>query len=286
MMGMFRKRPRVSSPGPRHNQWKGPRVGKETEVKPIRTMARWKTVIRWGGAMAIVGAMAWVAAVGVQQAGPFFRELLEIRTVTVDGLHRVSRREILDLSGVKPGMPIHHVLTSAVKARLEAHPWIKEVGVERVPLHEVRISVVERKPAVVVRAGGENFLGDKEGRVLARLMQTDDGALPMVTGVDPKRLLRGDAAVRQAVAAGVELARLMGLAYEGRLHVNAADPEDLVASVRGVQFHFGEDGLGDQWQRFQQVMPAVKTLNFDGSSDGANDVDLRYENRVVVRERG
>jgi cell division protein FtsQ len=236
--------------------------------------------------MAIVGAMAWAATVAGPQAGPFFRELLEIHTVSVYGLHRVDRQELLDLAGVKPGMPIHHVLTSAVKARLEAHPWIKEAEVVRVPLHEVRITVVERKPAVVVRAGGENFLGDKEGRVLARLAQTDDGSLPMVTGIDSKKLLRGDEAVRQAVAAGVELARLMGLTYEGRLHVNAADPENLIASVRGVRFHFGEDGLGDQWQRFQQVMPAMKLLDFDGAGDGASDVDLRYENRVVVRERG
>lgn len=286
MRDMFRKRPRVSSPGPRKNQWKDSRMGRETEVKRTRTLAGWKTVVRWGGAITAVGVTMWAITVGVQQAGPFLRELLEIRTVTVDGLHRVDRQEILDLAGVKPGMPIHHVLTSAVTARLEAHPWIKEAVVARVPLHELRISVVERTPAVVVRAGGENFLGDKEGRVLARLAQTDDGSLPMVTGIDPKKLLRGDEAVLQAVAAGVELARLMGLAYEGRLHVNAADPENLVASVRGVQFHFGEDGLGDQWQRFQQVMPVVKMLNFDGAGDGANDVDLRYENRVVVRERG
>lgn len=286
MMGMFRKRPRVSSPGPRENQWKGPRTGQEQEVKRTRTLGGWKTVIRWGGAMAFVGAMTWVGTVGVQKAGPFLRQLLEIRTVTVDGLHRVDRKEILDLAGVKPGMPIHHVLTSAVKVRVEAHPWIKKAVVERVPLHEVRITVVERKPAVVVRAGGENFLGDKEGHVLVRLGHSDDGSLPMVTGIDPKKLLRGDEAVRQAVAAGVELARLMGLAYEGRLHVNAADPENLVASVRGVQFHFVENDLGDQWQRFQQVIPAMRTLSFDGAGDGANDVDLRYENRVVVRERG
>lgn len=286
MMGMFRKRPRVSPPSPRKNQWKGLRAGQQTEVKRTHILAGWKTLIRWGGAMVVVGAMAWAGTVGVQQAGPFLRQLLEIHTVTVDGLHRVDRKEILDLAGVKPGMPIHHVLTSAVKMRVETHAWIKEAVVERVPLHEVRIAVVERKPAVVVRAGGENFLGDKEGHVLVRLGHSDDGTLPMVTGVDPKKLLRGDEAVRQAVAAGVELARLMGLAYEGRLHVNAADPENLVASVRGVQFHFGEDGLGDQWLRFQQVIPVMKTLNFDGAGDGVSDVDLRYENRVVVRERG
>ena len=190
-MGMFRKRARASSiVEPRKNQWKGPRMEQEAEVKRARNLAGWKTIIRWGGVMAFVGSIAWAGTMGMQQAGPFLRELLEIHTVTVDGLHRVDRKEILDLAGVKPGMPIHHVLTSAVKARVEAHPWIKEAIVERVPLHEVRISVAERKPAVVIRAGGENFLGDKEGRVLARLAKTDDGSLPMVTGIDSKKLLQ------------------------------------------------------------------------------------------------
>lgn len=286
MMGMFRKRPPVSSSRPRKNQWKESHTGQEIEVKRTKALAGLKTIVQWGGAMTFVGVMAWLGAVAVQQEWPFLRQLLEIHTVAVDGLHRVDREEILDLAGVKPGMPIHHVLTSAVKARVEAHPWIKEAVVERVPLHEVRIAVVERKPAVVVRAGGENFLGDKEGHVLVRLGDLDDGSLPMVTGIDVEKLLRGDGAVRQAVTTGVELAWLMGLTYEGRLHVNAADPENLVATVRGVQFHFGEDGLGDQWQRFQQVVPAMRTLNFDGAGDGPSDVDLRYKNRVVVRERG
>jgi cell division protein FtsQ len=92
--------------------------------------------------------------------------------------------------------------------------------------------------------------------------------------------------VRQAVVSGIELARLMGQAYQGRLQVNASNPTDLVASVRGVQFHFGEGVIGDQWERFQQVRPVVKTLSFDGDGDGASDVDLRYENRIIVRERG
>jgi len=30
----------------------------------------------------------------------------------------------------------------------------------------------------------------------------------------------------------------------------------------------------------------LKTLTFDGQGHGANEVDLRYENRVIVRERG
>ena len=139
-MGMLRKRRRVPSEGPRKNQWKDPRMGQEAEVKRTRTLAGWKTIIRWGSAMAVGGAMLWGATVGVQQAGPFLQQLLEIRTVTVDGLHHVDRQELLDLAGVKPGMPIHHILTSAVKARVEAHPWIKEAEIARVPFSSSTMS--------------------------------------------------------------------------------------------------------------------------------------------------
>jgi cell division protein FtsQ len=53
-----------------------------------------------------------------------------------------------------------------------------------------------------------------------------------------------------------------------------------------VQFQFGDEAVGEQWERFQRVKPTLKTLNFDGRSRGANEVDLRYENRIIVRERG
>jgi cell division protein FtsQ len=223
---------------------------------------------------------------GVQHFGPFLARLLEIQEVTVEGVRRIDKQEVLDLIKLKPGIPLHHVVLSGIEERVESHPWIKEATAVRVPFHELHISVIERVPTAVVRAGSENVLSDAEGHVLARLAQEDDDSLPLVTGVDLKGLLRGDEAVRQTVVSGIELAKLVGQTYEGRLQINAANPENLVASVRGVRFYFGEGSVGDQWDRFQRVKPAVKTLAFDEGGDGANDVDLRYDNRVVVRERG
>jgi cell division protein FtsQ len=242
--------------------------------------------MRWSGVLAGAALIGWAIVMGVQHSGPFLERLLEIKEVTVDGVRRIDKQEVIDLVKLKAGTPLHHVVLSGIKGRVESHPWIKQAEVARVPFHELRISVIERVPTAVVRAGSENFLSDEEGHVLAPLSQADDDSLPMVTGVDLKGLLRGDEAVRRAIVSGIELAKLVGLAYEGRLQVNAANPSNLVASIRGVRFHFGEGAIGDQWDRFQQVKPAVKTLDFDGYGDGANDVDLRYENRVVVRERG
>jgi len=233
-----------------------------------------------------VAVIGWAVAMGAQYAGPFLERVLEIQEVTVVGVRRIAKQEVLSLVKVKPGTPLHHVVLSGIKARVESHPWIKEATVSRVPFHELHVSVIEHTPAAVVRAGSRNFLTDGEGHVLMALGQEDDGSLPLVTGVDPRGLLHGDEAVRRVIVSGIELAQLVGQTYEGRMQISAANPDNLVAFVRGVRFHFGEGSVGDQWDRFQQVKPAVKTLGFDGDGDGAGAVDLRYENRVVVRERG
>ncbi|MGQ0555306.1 MAG: cell division protein FtsQ/DivIB [Nitrospiraceae bacterium] len=283
----FLGRKRRSSPvEPRKNQWKDPqgeRAGREAQ---LGTTARRKTLTRWAGVIISTVLVAGGIVMSVKYAGPALQSLLEIKTITIEGGHHIDRQKVLDLAKVKSGTGLHLIVTSVIKEQVESHPWVKEADVTRVPFHELRISLVERKPAAVIRADSQNFLTDAEGHVLTRLGQTDDDALPLVTGIDSKELLEETESVRQVIASGIELAHLVGQTFEGRLQVNAENPSNLIALVQGVRFQFGEATVGEQWERFQRVKPTLKTLNFDGRGRGANEVDLRYENRIVVREGG
>lgn len=276
--------------GPRQNQWKGARSNQaESQNRVARraqVVAKGRQLVRSAAIGAGVILAAWGLVAGVQYASPMLQRLLEIKTVTVEGVHQIGRQELVDRLALKPGTPLHHIVTTTMKERVESHPWVKEAVITRVPFHELRISVVERKPAAIVHANSENFLSDEEGHVLARLGSDDNVMFPMVTGLDSRELLRGDADVRHAVKSGIELARLVGQTIDGRLQVNAANPANLVASVRGVQFQFGQDAVSEQWERFQRIKPSLKTVTFDGHGRGGNEIDLRYENRVIVRERG
>lgn len=289
-MRTFGERKSARPTGPRKNQWRGPRTGEATsqrvEARRAKTAAAWKRRLRLAGLLVGAVFVGWGLVTAVKYSGPFMKRLLEIRTVTVEGIHQIHKQEVIDLAGLKPGAALHHIITSSIKLQVESHPWVKEAVVTRVPFHELRISIVERKPAAIVRVGTENFLSDEGGHVLARLGQADNEALPMVTGIDLKRFMQGEGGVRQAIVSGIELAKLVGHTYEGRLQINAANPLNLVASVRGVQFQFGQEAVDEQWERFQRVKPTLKTLNFDGRGRGAHEVDLRYENRIIVRERG
>ena len=285
-MRFLGKKRRPPPAGPRKNQWKDSQ-GERAAKNAIRTKtARRKALARWIGVMTGMAFVAWFIVMGVKYSGPALQMLLEIKIITVEGVHHIDKQKVLDLAKVKPGIALHHIVTRVMKEQLESHPWIKEAEVTRVPFHELRISLVERIPAAIIRTDSQNFLTDAEGHVLTRLGQTDNDALPLVTGIDSKGLLEGTESVRKVIASGIELAQLMGQTFEGRLQVNAENPSNLVALVQGMRFQFGEEAVGEQWERFRRVKPTLKTLNFDGHGRRANEVDLRYGNRIVVREGG
>lgn len=285
-MRLFKKKRPARPPGPRKNEWKDPQGERAMkEARRIRAAKR-SALVRWVGmGTSMVCAAVLIGIVGTY-SGPALQQLLEIKTITVDGVYHLDKQQVLDLARVKPGVPLHHIVTTVIKEQVEAHPWVKAAEVTRVPFHELRISVSERKPAAIVRAESQNFLCDEDGHVLNKLGQLDDEALPLVTGIELPGLMQGTESVRHAVVSGIELARVVGQSFEGRLQVLADNPSNLVALAQGVRFQFGDEALKDQWERFRRVKSTLKSRNFDRLGRSVSEVDLRYENRIIVREGG
>ncbi len=285
-MRLFKKKHRPKAPGPRKNEWKNPQGDRAMkETKRLRTEKR-STLVRWAKVVTSTVCAAVLIGVAATYSGPALQDLLEIKTISVEGLYHLDKKQVLELAKVRPGAPLHHIVTSAIQEQVEAHPWVKTAEVTRVPFHELRISVSERKPAVIVRTESQNFLCDEDGHVLNRLGQLDNEALPLVTGIDLPGLVQGTDSVRHAVVSGIELARVVGESFDGRLHVLADNPSNLVALVQGMRFQFGDEALKEQWERFRRVKSTLKAQNFDGLGRNVREVDLRYENRIIVREGG
>jgi cell division protein FtsQ len=285
----MRKRPE-KQPGYRTNAWKGPRAAQSMDerqrARRAKRLARCRKALRMSGWVAGAAALGWMAVLLLQQIGPMLQRGLEIRHISVVGMHQVTKQEVLDRLALKKGLSQHQVSLSYLAERLRRHPWIKEATVERLPLHELRVTLLERKPAAIVRIGSEQVLTDEEGFILARLGAQDEMTLPLLTGVDGILWAQGDLRMKQRIQSAVELARWMARDLDGRIEIDVAHPVNLVASAKGVRFYFGSDALKDQWERFMKVKSAFKTPVPDGRRHEGQDVDLRYDNRVIVRERG
>ena len=221
-----------------------------------------------------------------REIGPLTREWFLVRSVSVNGLHHVTRKEVIGRLALKPDTALYSINPTWLADRVKTHPWIKDATVVLKPLHEIHIDIVEREPAVVVRTLAENLLTDAEGVLLARLGSSDDPTLPILSGVDGKRLAQGKAEDRRPVQVGAALARMVAQTTGGRPDINVGNLNNLVVEVQGVTFQFSESSMNQQWSRFLKMRPALRDVAFDGEGARANEIDLRFADRGIVRGRG
>jgi cell division protein FtsQ len=279
----------VPAIGPRLNQWKGARAtqisDQHQQARRERLHTRGRRALRVGQWIVGLAALGWGLTVVTREMGPVLQGWLEIREVEVEGIHHVTKPEVLERLVLKPGMGLHQVSTAFLVERVLTHAWIKEATIERRPPHLLHVTVLERTPAAIIRTGTDHWLSDENGYLLAKLGRQDDQTLPLLIGLDPQPLQRGEAGVRTAVQSGVVLAKLIANTLGGRVEVDLTNFSNVVASANGVRFQFGGDSLVDQWERFRKVNPSYKTAAVDDRKRTVSEIDLRYDNRVIVRER-
>jgi len=288
-MKVFLRKRAVPAIGPRLNQWKGTRASQvsdqQQQARRERLVSRGRRTLRMGQWIIGLAALAWGLTMVTREMGPVLQGWLEIQEVEVEGIHHVTKPEVLERLVLKSGMGLHQVSTAFLAERVRTHAWIKEATIERRPLHLLHVTVLERTPAAIIRTGADHWLSDENGYLLVKLGKQDDQTLPLLIGLDPQSLQRGEAGVRNAVQSGVVLAKLIANTLDGRVEVDLANPSNVVASANGVRFQFGDDSLVDQWERFRKVKPSFKTASFDSPKRTVSEIDLRYDNRVIVRER-
>jgi len=274
----------------RMNRWKGLRADQADEERQQAQRSRWlskcRRIARWAGLAAGVTAMLWGGIAAIHEMGPMIQRGLEIRELQIEGVQHVTKQEVLDRLALKKGIALHQVSLSYLAERVRALVWIKEVTVERLPPHTLRVTVAERIPAAIVLIGSEHFLTDDEGVNLFRLGERDDPALPLLTGADMTAFLQGESHVRHAIQSSIGLAKVMAPSLEDRVRIDLSNPVNLVASAKGVRYQFGGKAVLDQWNRFRMVKAVFRSGSLDGRKQEGGEVDLRYDNRVIVRERG
>lgn len=224
---------------------------------------------------------AWTSILAYEAVGPLVAGSFEIREVRVTGLRSVTREEVLDRLQLEARATLLSVSPAQLEARVSAHPWVKSVEVSRLPLHALSVEVAERHPAAVLKTPSSAFLLDDEGVVLTMVAEREYEDLPVMVGVDHKRLLEGDARLRHAAEGGIKLAGLLAESMEGRPEIDLSDPDHAVAYIRGMRFQFGPAPLEEQWERYRAVEQARRA----GPGKGPSDIDLRFSDKVIVRER-
>lgn len=126
-------------------------------------------------------------------------ELFALKKISVQGLHKVSQKELLDYSGLKRGDGLYAFSQTRVEAAIAEHPLVQKVQLLRRPPHELRIFVSEYQAQAYV-ALDKLYVVDKNGKVFARAEVLAGENLPVISGVS-EHDLQNDEPSPQVVAA-------------------------------------------------------------------------------------
>lgn len=240
--------------------------------------------------LAASGAGFWY---GRQVTGPdllgWADQFFEIQVTDVTGALRVSREEILALLDLEPERGLLSVDPEALEQVLKTHPWIRHAEVRRVFPKTLVVKIKEREPVAFLRTEGRVFMLDREGAIISGQSGEPDGLLPVLTGANYVDAVLGTPTALQRVRAGIALAGLLDRTGARLTEVDLRTPGDIVAYYSGLRLRFGEGALEEKVDRYRRV--SDRLIDRWGGQTGAGpgpgvEVDLRFRDRIIVRERG
>ncbi len=249
---------------------------------------RWLVGARRGGiglaiAAAVgLGSSAWASlGPGWVHARLSSLRLFRIETLQVAGNQALTSADVLATAGLRTGESLLGLDLAAARARLVAHPRVREASLRRRLPGTIVVEIAERVPALLVRAD-RDYLVDAEGVIVADAAPGSRPELPVLTGIEA---VAGTLTARGAadLAAGIDLVaaiRLVGFpALSAIDHIDLADPDDaVIVPVSGRPLvHAGRRDAAGRLRRWHLVAPDMAQrwpeLEY---------VDLRAEGQVVA----
>jgi cell division protein FtsQ len=144
-----------------------------------RISRRRRAVARGQRRRAVVRISA-VAGLCLALWAAFFSPLLAVREVKLSGAEHTRVSDVQAASGLDTSDNLLLLSASDVASRIETLPWVKRAEVDRNLPGTVKVSIVERRAAVVLVLGEERFVVDEDARVLE--MVEEGPGLPVLAG--------------------------------------------------------------------------------------------------------
>lgn len=242
---------------------------------------------RGGVALGIAAAIGFCSAAWVSLGPGWVRARLSslrvfrIETIQVGGNQTLTSAEVLAAAGLRAGESLLGLDLGGARARLAAHPRVREASLRRRLPGTIVVDIAERLPCVVVRAE-RDYLADAEGVIVGAVAPGARSELPVLTGIETAG---GTLTTRGAadLAAGIELVaaiREVGFpALSAIDHIDCADPDDaVIVPLSGRPLvHAGRRDAVGRLRRWHLVAPDMAQrwpeLEY---------VDLRAEGQVVA----
>jgi cell division protein FtsQ len=202
-------------------------------------------------------------------------ERLEVRRISVSGLHRVTENEVLASIGYAPGTNVLHVNLEETREAVEELLWVRHATIQRVWPNEIAISLVERQPIALARINSEIFQVDIEGVVLSPDVLTEIDA-PILDGLHV-----GDPEGNEVkINIYKDIVEAIGESELSEVHVAESGEVSVVPTENPILIDLGLTSHRDRWEKYLGL-----SVRIHENYPDAFRVDLRFRDQVIIQNK-
>lgn len=225
-------------------------------------------------------------------------DFFKVAAVTIEGGNRITKKEIVDLSGINIHTNLFAMDKTKFKKRIEAHAWVETASIIKDWPNRLTISIKERKPEAIVKLRNRLYYLDRKGVAFAPAGPGDDMDFPIISwaeGSDGVLDMRHPVKVShpQKGTEPVEEA-LLFLRYAGRgrtilpkqsiseIHLDRDGKITLFLVDRPFPIYLGKGRIGMKYSRLAKVLSALYKKE---QIMGTSYIRVDYDNNAVLAVR-
>lgn len=255
------------------------KVFRKSNVKVANRKRRFKIAFRSLLALVVLTATFF----GLRQVGMHL-DSLSIHKIQVSGIEApLTSEKVIQLTGLKVGMPIFGVNLRETAQKLQQSPWIEKVKIGRSLPHTLWIEVSPYRPKMILSLGQFYYL-DANAKIFKELKDKSDSRdFPYLTGLsreeieqDPPRAREIFAQALKILAAyeGLEVFQELGLS---EIHYDKLQGFSFYPEKSQMRIKVGFDDFEVKLSRLTQAYRKLKESHRSFAS-----MDLNYEGKVIL----
>lgn len=156
------------------------RFGQPQKKKGVPELRKKMIILGLGFCLVLAGlGMGGFIMLKALQRSDFF----QITAIRILGNQRVTKNQVLELSGVDVYTNLLALNLEKVRSNIETHEWVEAAEVDRNWPNRLRITIRERVPVAIISLKDGLYYIDRHGIAFAKVLPPEDMDYPVITGL-------------------------------------------------------------------------------------------------------
>jgi cell division protein FtsQ len=207
--------------------------------------------------------------------------LLEIEHVDVSGVDRVSKEDVISLTGITAGNNLIAVDKRVLTRRLKKEPWIDTVAIKRRLPNRLVIEIKEMRPIAIISMD-DLYLVDARGVVFKGLSKDDGIDLPIITGLSIDELDKDEASALLFKAFDLikilSKERVFGISDISEINIDKNYGLAVYTLKEGIKIDIGSSDFEEKLERLERLISKR-----NGNFTGVEYIDMNNPRGVIMR---